>query len=299
MISEINRRLYLGALAAAVVALILFRLFAVPAVGGDDVEAADVAAAVADSLLGGALAALGVSILVLWLYRRDEDVVHEAIVLEPRTIATEIEIAAESALTWDYRGHTGRYFRSVVLPMLQRRAEHHGRYITARVQLLDPDDDERIQYFIRYRGRANPGASSVWTAEGALSEILATIVAAGAGSVTNPRMTCEVFVGGVVSPFTADLSSTVAILTRESSALGALKYPAGSTFFDSMAEELHLSRDQARRLPTLPPGLAPVATVEDLKLVLNHLDVGAGASDSLLRSTLQNVLKPSNPYPHA
>ena len=298
MKTDVNRRLYLGALSATAVALVLFRTFAIPRWDGSKVKAIEVLSSVVDSLLGGTLAALAVSALVFWLYRSEERTADEAVVVGPREISNELKSAAEVTTEWNYRGHTGRYFRSSIMPLLESRTERHGRYITIRAQLLDPDDADRLRFFVHYRRSVNPEKELYWTEERARAEILATLVALVTAPSSSPRISCEVFVGGYVSPFTVDMASSVAVVTRESAALGALKYPLGSTFFDSMAEDLHLAREQARALPTISVVAGDIDTCDRLRSVLQLLGVAADATDDLLQMTLHALQHPINPYPN-
>lgn len=298
MQNDVNRRIYMGALLAATAALMLFRLVAIPLWSDSETNTWDVAAEVADSFLGGTLAALGFSGLFLLLYRRTEDQTDEAISVPSRDISKEVRTAITDTSEWGYRGHTGRYFRSSVLPSLSQKSKQHGRYIHVRMQLLDPDDNDAMSYFVKYRRSVNPDRASYWTRQQAMSEILATVVSLATAPLSNPRITPAIYLGGSVSPFTVDMASSVAIITRESATLGALKYPAGSSFFDSMAEDLHLGRDQARRLPNLPTDLLPVDSIDSLRITLGHLGVGKHADNEVLEVALRAVLNPVNPYPN-
>lgn len=252
--SRINIRLYVGALVSTLVALALFRFFAIPWFQKDDDGAppalSAVAAEVANSLLGATLAALGISILafILWGRRPGPG---EVEVITPGQISGELLAAAREASSWTYKGHTGRYFRTAILPVLSERSRQHGRYIDIRVQLLDPTEDASVRYFVRYRREVNPERRHYWNEERARAEIIATIIAVGHAACHSARLSAEVRIGGTISPFTHDLAPMVAITTRESSRHTALKYPPGSTFYDSVMEDLHLQADQARliRLP--------------------------------------------------
>lgn len=293
----VSRRIYTACLAAVSIALILLRLFAIPQWDGTDTRAVDLLAPVTDSLLGAALAALAISAVIFWLYGTESHEIEEAIVVEPKQISRELKDAAESTSEWNYRGHTGRYFRSTILPVLERRAESHGRYINISAQLLDPDDLGRLQYFVEYRASVNPEKAAYWTVDRARAEILATVISVATAPQRSKRISCQIFLGGFVSPFTVDMATSVAVVTRESSSMGALKYPAGSTFFDSMVEDLHIGRSQAKELDTTRVCNVESASADDVRAVLNHLAISAEMDGDMMNMILSSLHHPVNPYP--
>jgi hypothetical protein len=299
MVDGLNRRLYVSSLIAVVIALAVVRLFALPQWDDDaGPDLPSIVGSLLDSFLGASLAALGVSLLVLWLFPSGTDNKDEATIIPPREIGSELVDSASKATDWGYRGHTGRYLRTTVLPILEQAANKHGRYVDISVELLDPENDEAIEFFVNYRRQVNPDKVDYWTSQRAKIEILATVAALALASQRSPRLSCSVFLGSSVSPFTVDMSSSVAIVTRESSSMSALKYPIGSSFFDSVREDLHLSRRQARELPRLPAGSYGLDTGGAVSTVLDELDLGREVSLGMIASIVDVIDKPVSPYPH-
>jgi hypothetical protein len=293
-------RLYIVSLLGAILLLISVRFFVIPRF--DTQKRADVLTIlgqVSDSLLGATIASLIVSILVFWIIPKNRPTVEETVLVPPKRISSELRHAANEATKWSYRGHTGRYFRTTVLPILQNTSTKHGRYIDVQIQILDPDDADLMRFFARYRAEVNRDRSDYWTTSRARAEIVATAVALILADAGSSRLNCELYFTKNVSPFTIDLSNTHAITTRESPTHAALKYPAGSTMYDSASEDLHLSAVQARRVEFERPESTLIATGDELNLLLNRLGLAMLHRDEIVETVLTVLKNPVSPYANA
>ncbi|MFE4969981.1 hypothetical protein [Streptomyces sp. NPDC056660] len=298
----VNSKLYLSSLGLAAALLIVIRLFALPHLGGaTKVSLSDTIISIVDSLTGAAVASLCVSLLVVFFYGlKRQGPTEVQIVTAPESISAELDKAAGATNSWDYRGHTARYFRSTVLPTLLQRAERQGHYLSVNVQVLDPNNDELMDFFAEYRRNANPNRRDYWTRRRAQAEIAATIIRLQLLSYQFSRLNCRVYLASTVSPFTIDLSDTCVIVTREKAGMAALKYPVGSSFYDSTKEDMRLSNRQSTELP-LPRSVTELdpGSIADVREVLSLLDILQGADDELLSMTLDAYRRPVNPYANA
>jgi hypothetical protein len=227
-----------------------------------------IAGQVSDSLLGATIASLIVSLLVFWIIPKNRPALAEAIVVPPAEISRQLLEATNGATKWSYRGHTGRYFRTTILPLLRDAASKHGRYIDLQIQILDPDEPDLMRFFASYRAEANRDRADYWSEWRARAEIAATAVAIAVASASSSRLNCELYFTKSVSPFTIDLTDTGAVITRESPMHSAVKYPAGSSLYDSACEDLHLSARQSRKVAFVRPGRSVVATERDVEELL-------------------------------
>jgi hypothetical protein len=292
----VNTKLYLSSLGLAAALLIVIRLFALPHLGGaTKVSLSDTIISIVDSLTGAAVASLCVSLLVVFFYGMKRQGPMEVQVTDPGSISAELNRAAGATNSWDYRGHTARYFRSAVLPTLLQRAERQGHYLS-----VNPDNVELMDFFAEYRRNANPDRQDYWTRRRAQAEIAATIIRLQLLSYQFSRLNCRVYLASTVSPFTIDLSDTCVIVTREKAGTAALKYPVGSSFYDSTKEDMRLSNRQSAELP-LPRSATELdpGSVADLRDVLSVLNILQGADDELVSMTLDAYRRPVNPYANA
>ena len=61
--------------------------------------------------------------------------------------------SADTAREWIYYGHTARYVRSAIFPILADGARH-GRAIRVLMLIIDPADQQLCEYYARYRNAA-------------------------------------------------------------------------------------------------------------------------------------------------
>lgn len=167
-------------------------------------------------------------------------------------ISMYLEDAARSTKEWTYYGHTGRYVRSAIFPILLGKAQG-GRAIDVCMLILDPRDDRLCEYYARYRKTARTAKTGPqWTKDTVKSELLATVLAAmelrALGSI-------NVEIGFIkhVSLFRIDLSTDRLLITQEDSLEPALGYESGPGFYEYYRRDIMMAREQASRLKPLEP----------------------------------------------
>jgi hypothetical protein len=296
MRSALSKRLYLALLSLAVITLLLLRLFAIPYWSSKSkVQLPAVAASVTDSLLGAAIASLIISTLILLILQpHAERQVPEAEVIAAKDVGPILKKAVADTNIWNYRGHTGRYFRTVILPALNAEAHRAGRYITICLQLLDPDDLDAVHFFVSFRADGTVGGADYWSVTRARAEIAATVLATCRATATSNRLERRIFLGRSMSPYTVDMSSRLAILSRAEQS--ALRYSAGSTFYQSALEDLRLGFRQARELKHAGELTHEIHSIDDVELALNQLNLLPDRNRALIDVVFNCLQNPINPY---
>ncbi|MFC0532730.1 hypothetical protein [Phytohabitans kaempferiae] len=292
-------RMYALMLLGAVLLLGVTRVFVMPEI--DSSVTPTIGASIGqilDSLIGVTAGALIVSGLIYWLVPGNRSAVEDTVLVAPTSISNELRNSAITATTWTYRGHTGRYFRTTILPILAEAANKHGRYIDINLQILDPDDPSIIAFFSEYRASVNRDRADYWTPDKARAEVAATVIALAVAATNSSRLACNLYLTRLVSPFTIDLCDTQAIVTRESAKHDAIKYPAGSSFYDSVCEDLHLSARLARRVSISRSAIKVVGKRDDVTTVLDELNVVTKDRNKVVSHVLTALRNPVSPYGH-
>lgn len=173
--------------------------------------------------------------------------------IQSHDISTYLEDAARSTKEWAYYGHTGRYVRSAIFPILLEKARA-GRAINVRMLILDPGDDHLCEYYARYRNAARTAKRGTpWSKETVKSELLATVLAAMELRASSASIDMEIGFVKQVSLFRIDLATDRLLITQEDTQEPALGYESASRFYEYYRRDVMIARDQARRLNQLGP----------------------------------------------
>ena len=294
-----RRRWFVAASVAALLALLATRFLLLPRIWS---LPANTLPQVFDSLLETFITSLAASLMIAavvsWL-TPPMAVTATMEVVEPVAIKHTLEQALLGTDEWWYRGHSGRHFRSVTLPRLA--TESRAQNLTKRVviQVLDPRSDQTCEYYAQYRQRLRSAKRGRgWTKERVRAELLATIVSAYAWREKEPGLDITVGLIDSVSLFRVDLSSSLALITKEDPQEPALRCDSGTFFYRSYREDLLMSLQQARTLSaavrtTLPEQL----TTDAVKTLLVALGVASGSvPDTTMSEVLTLVQRAENPY---
>jgi hypothetical protein len=161
---------------------------------------------------------------------------------------------------------------------------------------LNPDDLDIVETFTKYRSAINPNQPNYWTVDRARAEIAATAVSILFKATESPRVSCELFFIRMISPFTIDLCNTSAIVTRESASRNALKYPVGSSFYDTTCEDLHLSAQQGSQVLISAASFPTTATKSTVIQALDAMIILNVGREKIVPQIVQELTKPVSPY---
>ena len=293
---QLTERLYLASLSLAVVTLLLLRLFVVPHFETQPtLDLLAITNSILDSLTGAAVASLLVSILLITIIGRQIKEGQEAEVIDAKKVGPLLKDTAARTSLWNYRGHTGQYFRTMILPTLARESSNTGRRITMCVQVLNPDDADLMDYFMAYRTSGPSSRNGTVNRADLEAEILSTILSVAQLAARSPRLDVTLFLSETLSPYTVDISSEVAVLSRAEES--ALKYAFGSTFYQSAVDDLRLGFRQAHEV-SFPANLPrEIDSIDKVKSALALLGIVAVISeDALANAVLTKMRTPVSPY---
>jgi hypothetical protein len=255
--------------------------------------------AVLDALFATGLATIAIASLVLWLTppimaRSRIDVI------EPREIGPQLAKARLGTREWWYRGGCGRYTRAVTIPYIATEARAQNMTKAVTIQILDPTVPSSCREYALYRNRLRSGKQGTpWTEQSVRLDLLGTIVSAYTWRAEEPLLNVEVGLHKTFSLLRIDLSSHLAVITKEDPLEPALKCDVGSFFYDSFLEDLRLTLQQARLLPKGPIGTPRAElTAADVQRLLGEL--GLQFPEVLVAQDLEDIIAKvkdaRNPY---
>lgn len=149
-----------------------------------------------------------------------------------------------------------------------------------------------------YRRRLRTATRDLpWTAERVSKELYATVLSAYVWKEHEPALEISVALHHTVSLFRIDLSSRLAIITKEDPKEPALRYDAGTFFYTSYREELRMTRAQAPVLERARIGSFDQLTVENVRPFFLQLGLlRDGTTDEFLQEVIDLARRAENPY---
>lgn len=208
-------------------------------------------AALFRSVINGLISAIVVSVVValaVQYVRPPAEAPESTLYVQPTDIDRYLRTAATTTREWTYFGHTGRYVRSAIFPLLLEQAKR-GTGVRVVMLILDPTDGSLCEYYAQYRGTARTaGRGAPWNKDTVQSELLATVLCAM--ELRASSVAIDMTVGFVkhVSLFRVDLASDRALITQEDTQEPALGYESDSRFYEYYRRDSAMARDQARLL---------------------------------------------------
>lgn len=156
-------------------------------------------------------------------------------------IGAELNEMIEGAERWMFKGGSGRWQRSTVLPTLSLVKNVEIPYL---MLILDPRSKKFCEEYANYRNRHRADSStSTWMT--VRNEVLACIVAS-AWYLKQSRIVPEVHLAQTYSPLRQDFSDTKAAITISDPNESGLFIPKTSWYYQSLVDEFNQAR---RRSP--------------------------------------------------
>lgn len=245
-----HRRLVLTSLVLFVICLAVVRLFVLtPGLSSSSAAWAGLWRDLIDGVLSTVLVSAVVASFLWWMGPKPERIPPGA-ELAPDGIGRALQINAVTTESWEYVGHTGRYFRSQILPQLGEQAKALGRTIPARVVIIDPTSRSTGTAYCAYRkaSRSTPYNDADWSLATLQSELVGTILAILVARAQSPNVIVSLGVVSNISVFRYDRSDRAIVVTQEDPQQPAFIYPRGSRFYDYYRKECDLAWAQARIL---------------------------------------------------
>ena len=169
--------------------------------------------------------------------------------LNPAWISQRLRGWAHDSEHWSYYGHTARFTRSAILPILMDSALRKGGLIKVNMQILDPFDDKVLNHYARYRTQARSGlkgtVNTVWTPEIVRDELLATILCLVELASLDTRFDVKLRDSNWIPMFRFDVSSRGIMVTEEDTQQAAYCYAHGDKMHDVYMRSVDLQWSQA------------------------------------------------------
>ncbi|MCY7860539.1 hypothetical protein [Bacillus haynesii] len=296
-LSKYAKRIFFFVVSILFILLLLIRLLVVPALGRFLNETYTIIInTILDALLSTGVSTVVIASLAFWLTPKVIKKSHMDII-EPREIKDYLEKARETNEYW-FCGGTGRFTRSKTIPKLAVDARNSNFSKKIYLILINPTNNTVCENYVEYRNKIRSGKKHNWDIKKLKKEIYATIVSAYTWNVEQPLLEVKIGLVNHYSLFRVDLSTQLAIITKEDPSEPALMCQKGTFFLKSYLENLRLSMSQGELLDNKVKGI-PFSDLngERIKIFLEELGFHENElSDSDFNEIVEFVKKGDNPY---
>ncbi|MEA3063705.1 MAG: hypothetical protein QOJ27_133 [Sphingomonadales bacterium] len=159
--------------------------------------------------------------------------------LFPDLISRKLEAAAKIADEWEYCGHTGRYVRARIVPILGASSKARSIDIPIRFIIINPANAALCAAYADYRSRSRSStiAPRSWDTASVQADLLATIICLLQAKARFPRLKVLLGLAPHFGLWRFDRSNDVVIVTQEDPQQPAYRYTRGSRFFGYHRQE--------------------------------------------------------------
>ncbi|WNO53181.1 hypothetical protein [Stakelama saccharophila] len=249
---------------------------------------------IVDNLAAGLVVAM-VSSLLLWLISPKAHFEEDIVAIQPWNIHELLQTPLADTKSYWFRGRSGRFMRSAVMPALDAAGRRESVLRTLHMLLPDPADTPMLADYAHYRGSLQ-GAKGTWDASRIQNEILATIIAAARRVNANHFFEVALYLKSDFALFRLDMSDDRLVMTREDPKWPGIACSSRSKFYASYHEEF---RNEASRAKSVDLSLASVPTPlepEDVDGILAALSLSITLTDEDRTAIVKGVEKPERPY---
>jgi hypothetical protein len=201
---------------------------------------------VIDNLSAGIITA-GVAAVLLFLVSPRISLDENLAVLDAWNINPALNKPLATTRLYYFRGRSGRWVRTQVLPTLVAAATRESVQRVVHMILPNPADTDVLRTYADYRNSLPHNPGDVWTPERIRNEILATILEAGRLASGSMFFEAHVTLLNDFSLFRADLTDEALVLTREDPRMPGWFSTSSSKFYASYLEDLRMA--ERRGLP--------------------------------------------------
>lgn len=151
----------------------------------------------------------------------------------PDQISDSLIAAARVAREWEYFGHTGKYVRSRILPVIGERSKSQSLAIAVRFIIVDPANIELCEAYADYRSRSRSSTITprMWDAPTVQADLLATIICLVRYAARFPNLKIQLGLASHFGLWRFDRSDASVIVTQEDPQQPAYRYKNGSRFY--------------------------------------------------------------------
>lgn len=249
---------------------------------------------IVDNLAAGLVVAMASSLL-LWLISPKAHFEEDIAAIQPWNIHELLQTPLADTKNYWFRGRSGRFMRSAVMPALDAAGRRESVLRTLHMLLPDPTDKMMLADYAHYR-QSLQGAKGTWNASRIQNEILATIIAAARRVNANHFFDVKIHLKSDFALFRLDMSDDRLVMTREDPKWPGIVCSSRSKFYSSYHEEF---RNEASRAKSLDLSLAGVPTLlqpADVDGLLTALSLSITLTDEDRAAIVEAVEKPERPY---
>jgi hypothetical protein len=254
-------------------------------------------------LLDSIFISLTVTVAIGWFLFKielpDEEKKFE--IVEPFKIGELFQRERSGTDEWFFSGGTGRFTRSKTIPELSKIAKNNNQHINIKIQVIDPTDEQVCSNYAKYRKGLRSAENKDlghWTKEYVRQEILTTIVSAIIHKSHYPLLDIAIGLKNNFSTMRIDMSSKVAIITKEDKQEPALVCREGSFLYRTYKEEILQTFKEYKQVNTLPEFEFSLKdlTVDNVREVIEKLCLSDGLSNDDYVKVHTFLKENKNPY---
>ncbi|AZV77134.1 hypothetical protein EBB79_03990 [Parasedimentitalea marina] len=256
--------------------------------------------AMGTSSLDALIATIVVSFVVavtLWWTKPPLDRIPPGFEIPPTSISNTLEAEATLTNEWEYLGHTGRYVRNRIFPIVQKHSHQNNRRVNVRMMVLDPRNDALCGQYAKYRNRSRSSEmfKEDWTMQKVQEELIATVARTVLLNAVENHVHCELRFRNFLSQFRFDVSSDQVMVTQEDPQEPAFSYPRGSRFFEYYKRENQLIWDQSPSFDIHSITPEPDQMENGMAAMLSEF-LGRDTADKTVERALELLAADRSPY---
>lgn len=209
--------------------------------------------------------------------------------------------AVQQSDLWMFKGATGRFVRGTVIPQFLERSQADRLHRRISLTLMNPENDQVCAAYTEYRKSvAHESEKDTWSTIFSKAQVVATIYKAFYyRSQAMSLISTEIILIDGFSAFRVDLSSSVAIVTKEDPKAPAIGCKANTNFYRFYEADIVLQGSQGKRIPFVEVNTAPdKVTLDDVRLLIDKCGLSAPtlASKEFLEAAVNAIKDSSVPY---
>ena len=247
-----------------------------------------------DNLAAGLVVAM-VSSLLLWLISPKAIFEEDISAVQPWNIHELLQTPLAETKSYWFRGRSGRFMRSAVMPALDAAGRRDSVLRTLHMLLPDPEDTAMLADYAHYRGSLQ-GAQGTWNSARIQNEILATIISAAKRANNNHFFDVSVHLKSDFALFRLDMSDDHLVMTREDPKWPGIVCSSRSKFYASYHEEFRNEASRAKAVDLSRAVVPTPLTPQDVDGILMAMSLSITLTDNDRTAIVEGVEKPERPY---
>lgn len=239
---------------------------------------------------------VGVAAFIFYLTKDDPD--HDVIILDSDDIGGAIKKTMRSTNHWCFNGASGSFTRSTTLPFLAKIASQKNVTIPVQILLMNPQNVELCQKYAKYRNSLDIDIKFKGkTIKSVQLDIIATIITCYCLKEEQPRLDIKIGLKDYFSILRTDISSDLAIITKENPKDVALIYKKNSVFYNAQFEEINHLLNQLNSFEVnIEFTTKELISIESIKELLLKLKLNLDFSDEEYNQLINIIKSSKNPY---